>query len=126
MSPGRVYVGDAHTGGGFGDAFGDLDQAFHVEREAGERDPGSMIGFRLRITRSVGNEKSASMPKPSRLKSSSRFSSRDARTAPQRDVHRCPRTSPPSTATAKPTRPHHLTWVETDGSARRRLDAMSV
>ena len=44
------------------------------------------IGFRLRITRSAGSEKSTSMPSPSRLKSSSTFRSRNARPSPSRSA----------------------------------------
>jgi len=46
----------------------------------------SMILFRVRITRSAGSEKSISMPKPSRLKSSSTFSSRNWRPSPSRSA----------------------------------------
>ena len=46
----------------------------------------SMILSKLRMTRSAGNEKSTSMPSPSRLKSSSTFSSRNARPSPRRSA----------------------------------------
>ena len=41
---------------------------------------------RLRMTRSAGREKSTSMPSPSRLKSSSPFSNRNARPSPSRSA----------------------------------------
>jgi len=50
----------------------------------------SMIRSRLRITRSAGKEKSTSMPKPSRLKSSSTFKSRNARPSPRRSAMKSP------------------------------------
>jgi hypothetical protein len=46
----------------------------------------SMILSRLRMTRSAGSEKSTSMPSPSRLKSSSTFSSRNCRPSPSRSA----------------------------------------
>ena len=46
----------------------------------------SMILSRLRITHSAGKEKSTSMPRPSRLKSSKTFSSRNARPSPNRSA----------------------------------------